>query len=190
MVRRHVGWVVGVVVLLLAGAAWLSSGIVFAQAAKGAAAAPTVLGPKQEAWQKEEPPGWKQWSDKQKDEWGKAVDHARNSIRAHEKAREEAALRGMEIAARKGVPVTDAQEMARMALDGGLDPADYDALAQSTANSAKQGLRGNDLAAAVQREIQRLNDARTRPTVLKKEEKATGKVEKAEAAQEQAKEKK
>jgi hypothetical protein len=166
-----------VVALVLVGAAWLSPGAAFAQEGK-------------EAWQKEEPPGWKQWSDRQKEEWRRGLDHARVAIREHAKVREEAALRGVEMAARKGVPLTEAEEMAVMALDGGLDPADYDALAQSTANSVKEGLKGRDLAHAVQQEIGRLKAARTKPTVLKKEEKAAGKVEKAEAAQERAREKK
>ena len=192
MERRRTGQMVYVVALVLVEAAWLSPGATLAQGAKGGEGA-KALGVKEEgkdAWQKEEPPGWKQWSDRQKEEWRRGLDHARVAIREHAKVREEAALRGVEMAARKGVPLTDAEEMARTALDAGLDPADYDALAQSASDYVKQGLKGKDLAQAVQQAIERLKGGRTIPTVPKKEEKAAAKVQKAEAAQDRVRGKK
>jgi len=192
MVRRHTGRMICVAALVLVGVAWLAPGAALAQAAKGGERAKAPGGKEEgkDAWQKEVPPGWKQWSDKQKEGWKNGLDHARKAIREHTKARGDAALRGMEMAARKGVPLTDAEEMARTALDAGLDPADYDALAQSASDYVKQGLKGKDLAQAVQQAIERLKGGRTIPTVPKKEEKAAAKVQKAEAAQDRVRGKK
>ena len=158
MARRRIGLAVGMAACFALVGWFALSGLArAAQPAEGASKAPA---PKVESWQKEDPPGWEQWNDKRREQWSTSMEHARDAIREHVKVHEQAALRGAEMAARKGVPVSDSEAMARAALDAGLDTSDYDDLAKSAGDSYRQGLKGKALTGAVQTEIDRLKAVR------------------------------
>ena len=169
MVRRRIGLVVGMALLIGVAGWFVVNGLAqAAQPTDTVAKAPVV---KEEAWQKEDPPGWDKWTDKHKDDWKASLERAKDALREDVKAREQAMLRGAEMAARKGVAVAAAESMAKMALDNGLAPADYDDLAVAAAASVKEGTKGRELTAAIQHEIERLKASHVKPAAARTEEK-------------------
>lgn len=170
MVRRRIGLIVGMALLLGVAGWFVINGLAqAAQQTEGASKAPAA---KEEAWQKEDPPGWEKWTDRRKEEWKTSLEHAKDALREDVRVREQAMLRGAEMAARKGVPVTAAESMAKMALDNGLAPADYDDLAQAAAASVKEGTKGRELTDAIQHEIERLKASHVRPAAARTGERA------------------
>jgi hypothetical protein len=129
---------------------------------------------KKEAWREELPPAWEGWGKAERKEWKKGLARARDSVRKHARARETAALRAVEVAARKGTPVAEAEKMAKVGLDEGLAPADFEPLGQTVSAWTKQGLKGQELADAIHQEVQRRREERRR---LHEEKKAQKKAE-------------
>jgi len=114
------------------------------------------------------PPGWDHWTERQRQEWTRRLEQARQRVRERARARERAALMAMEQAARRGAPITDAEQMAIAGLDEGLDPADFEPLGRAVSEWARSGLTGQKLAEAIHQEIQRRREARKRALELKK----------------------
>jgi len=106
-----------------------------------------------EAWESEFPPGWEQLSEGQRKEWTRGLKQAKSDVEKHGQARIKAATRALEMAARKGVPTSDAATMAKGGLDEGLAPEDFGPLGKSVTGKVRQGMRGRELAAAIHAEI-------------------------------------
>lgn len=162
---RWPGVAIGLALLLLAGLGHVRA------SAEEEPGSPKV---KKEAWREELPPGWEGWSKAERKEWKKGLARARNSVREHARARERAALRAMEVAARKGAPVAEAENMAKVGLDEGLPPADFEPLGRTVSEWTRQGLKGQELADAIHQEVQRRREERRR---LHEEKKAQKKAE-------------
>jgi len=182
MLKRDVGLLMGVLVFV-AVTGWLCAGAAFGKEGgeppAGPAPAALEKGAK-EAPPQEVPPGWEQWSEAQRKEWTRGLEQARNAVSEHARAREKAALRALEMAARRGAPVAEAEQMVKIGLDEGLAPADFEPLGQTVSVWAKQGITGQELAARVRQEVQRRRHIRTMMRGQGKGEAGRGKPEKVE----------
>ena len=172
MIRWRIGWLVVAVAVALGLASYAAP----EPAGKDRPAKPETLPSgrqegKKEAWQSELPPGWDQLNEEQKQHWTGGLKRAKKAVTEHARRRENAALRAMEMAARKGVPVSDAENMAKTGLDEGLPPQDFEPLGKSVSAWTKQGLRGKDLAAAIHQEVRRRQEERRRMREQKRETK-------------------
>jgi len=175
--RRKVGWIAAIALAL---ALWALPQAGTTLAEEGAASESEVTPPgstkgKKEAWQSETPPGWAGWRQERRAEWRRRLARSRNAVRRHARRREDAAVRALEMAARKGVPLADAEQMARTGIDEGLAPEDFGPLGRTVSAWARQGLHGEELAAAVHQEVRRRQEKRRRLREQKKQEKGKGK---------------
>lgn len=127
-----------------------------------------------DALQRQHPPGWATWSKAQQAQWSNSLDAAREKVRTRARMRERAALGAMETAARRGVSVSDAAQMATAGLDEGLDAEDFEPLGRAVSQWTHEGKRGNDLAAAVHEAIQRRKQHRRMVRAQEEKQKALG----------------
>jgi hypothetical protein len=101
----------------------------------------------------EHPPQWNRWTEQERNRWRHGMDAARESVRAHARRREQAAVRACEAAACAGAPFDDAVSAAKIGLDEGLDVEDFNPLGQAVAQWAHQGLNGQALAETVRSQV-------------------------------------
>ena len=125
------------------------------------------------------PPGWEKWTDEDRDGWQKRLGEAKKQLR--DKAKKaggvsnrdlSSALISMEMAAVRGVPIRNAYEAMERAIQRGLKAreletvtramaygvgkeVDFDQLGEFVANRLDEGLRGDQLATEIYREIAR-----------------------------------
>ena len=171
--RRKVGWIACGMVLALALWALSQAGTTLAEEGAALESDVTPTGRtrgEKEPWQSETPPGWAGWKQERREEWRRGLARSRDAVRRHARRREDAAVRALEMAARRGVPLADAEQMARTGIDEGLAPEDFEPLGRTVSAWAKEGLHGEELAAAVHQEIRRRQEERRRPREQKKEE--------------------
>ena len=117
---------------------------------------------KKEGWETELPPGWKKWDGAKRRQWEHGLNRAKSTVRKHAEARLNAALRTLEMAARKGVPLHHAEETAKAGLDRGLGPFDFEPLGKFVVERVKAGVKGQDLAKAIHQETNRRWEERKR----------------------------
>lgn len=108
---------------------------------------------KKEGWESELPPGWKNWDDAKRQQWKHGLDRAKNAVRRHTEARLNASLRALEMAARKGVPLQEAENMAKTGLERGLGPIDFDLLGKFVVERVRAGVKGKGLSKAIHEEL-------------------------------------
>jgi len=101
------------------------------------------------------PPGWEQWDSVKRQQWQRGLSRAKNAVRKYARARLDAALHALETAARQGVALDDAENMAMAGFDGGLEPLDFESLGEFVVEKVKGGLKGRELAEAIHEEISR-----------------------------------
>ena len=117
---------------------------------------------KKQGWKTELPPGWENWDNAKRQRWGHGLNRAKSAVRKHAEARLNAALRTLEMAARKGVPLHHAEETAKAGLDHGLGPFDFEPLGKFVVERVKAGVKGQDLARAIHQETNRRWEERKR----------------------------
>jgi hypothetical protein len=117
---------------------------------------------KKEHWKTELPPGWKNWDDAKRQQWEHGLNRAKNAVRKHTETRLNAALRALEMSARKGVPVHHAEEMAKAGLEQGVGPFDFEPLGKFVVERVKAGVKGEELASAIHEETNRRRQERER----------------------------
>ena len=117
---------------------------------------------KKEHWKTELPPGWKNWDDAKRQQWEDGLNRAKNTVRKHAETRLNAALRALEMSARKGVPVHHAEEMAKAGLEQGVGPFDFEPLGKFVVERVKAGVKGEELARAIHEETNRRRQERER----------------------------
>ena len=117
---------------------------------------------KKEGWESEVPPGWKNWDDAKRQQWKHGLDRAKNAVRKHAEARLNASLRALEMAARKGVPLQDAEKMAKTGLERGVGPFDFDPLGKFVVERVRAGVKGEELSKAIHEELNRRQQERER----------------------------
>ena len=117
---------------------------------------------KKEHWKTELPPGWKNWDDAKRQQWEDGLNRAKNTVRKHTETRLNAALRALEMSARKGVPVHHAEEMAKAGLEQGVGPFDFEPLGKFVVERVKAGVKGEELARAIHEETNRRRQERER----------------------------
>lgn len=115
---------------------------------------------KKQGWETELPPGWKTWDDAKRKQWEHGLDRARKAVRKHTEARLNASLRALEMAARKGVPLYDVENMAKAGLDNGLDPVDFDTLGKFVVGKVKAGVKGGELSNVIHQNLNRRRQQR------------------------------
>ena len=130
------------------------------------------------------PPGWAKWSDEKKTEWQHKLREAKEKVRrkakkakGFSKASPERALLSLEMAARAGVPIKHAGDLVEKAMEKGIrgrgietatramaygvgKEIDFDRLGKFVRKKLDQGLRGDDLAMAIHKEIERRHEER------------------------------
>lgn len=106
------------------------------------------------------PPGWKTWDAAKQRDWEHGLERAKNAIKRHGQEKVESALRPLDVMARKGVPLEDAQNAAITLLDRGAVLSDFEPLGKFVVAKNQQGLKGKDLIEAVTQEIKRLKAER------------------------------
>jgi hypothetical protein len=131
-----------------------------------------------EGWEGENPPGWENWDVAKRQTWKHGLEQAKDAVKKHEQKRLEAALRALEKAARKGLPLAQAGKMAKAGLDRGLGPFDFEPLGKFVVEKHRQGLKGVELAEAIHQEIKYRQAEREKARERMKEEKGLGKPEK------------
>ena len=124
---------------------------------------------KKQGWKTEFPPGWESWDNAKRKQWEHGLNRAKNAIRKRAEARLNAALRALEMAARKGVPLHHAEETAKAGLKQGLGPFDFEPLGKFVVERVKAGVKGEALAKAVHQEINRRRQERERLRLQMKE---------------------
>jgi len=117
---------------------------------------------KKQGWKTEFPPGWESWSNAKRQQWKHDLERAKNAVRKHAEARLNAALGALEMAARKGVPLQQAEETAKAGLDNGLGPFDFEPLGKFVVERVKAGVKGEALARAIHEQINRRRQERER----------------------------
>jgi hypothetical protein len=138
-----------------------------------------------EGWKNSFPPGWEKRSKKEQNSWKKNLKAAKNSIK--EKGKKagfsqeeiEQASTSLEITSRMGVPIEDAKDIVRSAMDKGLrGPAiekltrgvsygvgreiRFDRLGKFVNEKLDAGLRHEKLALEVYKEVQRRHEEKTK----------------------------
>ena len=157
-------------VLLPAGQAWSSNGSIDEDAGMGKGKKIGQLDTRPPGWQKgkkqgwrgEFPPGWKNWDGAKRQGWQQGLGRAKDAVRKHTEARLDAALRALEMAARKGLPLEHAEQMAKTGLERGLGPFDFEPLGKFVVERVRQGVKGEDLAETIHEEINRRRQERER----------------------------
>ncbi|MBA7676598.1 hypothetical protein ES703_84842 [subsurface metagenome] len=117
---------------------------------------------KKQGWKTELPPGWEKWDDAKRQQWGHGLNRAKDAVRKHAEARLNAALRALEMAARKGVPLHHAEETTKAGLDRGLGPFDFEPLGKFVVERVREGTKGRNLSRAIHEEINRRRQERER----------------------------
>jgi len=115
-----------------------------------------------ENWKTELPPEWKGWDNARRQQWEHGLNRAKNAVRKRTEARLNAALRTLEMAARKGVPLGHAEQAANAGLDNGLGPFDFEPFGKFVTERVKAGVKGEVLAEAIHKEVQRRRQERER----------------------------
>ncbi len=115
---------------------------------------------KKVGWTTEFPPGWKNWDAGKRQRWEHGLGRAKNAVRKHTEARLDAALRALEIAARKGTPLDHAEKMAKAGLEHGLGPFDFEPLGKFVIERVKDGVKGEELSMAIHEEVSRRRQER------------------------------
>lgn len=115
-----------------------------------------------ESWKTELPPGWKKWDNTKRQQWQQGLKQAKNAVRNRTEARLNAALRALETAARKGVPLDHAEQTANAGLDNGLGPFDFEPFGKFVTERVKAGLKGESLAEEIHKEVSRRQMERQR----------------------------
>lgn len=115
-----------------------------------------------ENWKTKFPPGWKSWDNARKQQWKHGLNRAKNAVRKRTEARLNAALRALEMAARKGVPLHNAEQTANAGLENGLGPFDFEPFGKFVTERVKAGVKGEELAEAIHKEIRRRQQERER----------------------------
>jgi len=136
---------------------------------------------KKEGWENQFPPGWSNWDKPKRQEWQRGLARAKAAIRKREEARLAAALRALEMAARKGAPISTSEEMVKAGLEHGLGPFDFEPLGKFVVEKVRQGLRGEKLSKAVHEEVRRRQEQHHRRREQAKEKKSHGKPPDVEA---------
>ncbi|NVL91240.1 MAG: hypothetical protein HWN69_09685, partial [Desulfobacterales bacterium] len=122
-----------------------------------------------EDWKSEFPPGWENWDDAKRQQWKHGLERARVTVRRRTEARLNAALHALEMAARKGAPLHQAERMAKAGLDRGLGPFDFEPLGKLVVEKVKEGVKGEELARVIHEEIDQRRQQRQRLRELMKE---------------------
>ena len=117
---------------------------------------------KKEGWRTEFPPGWKNWDDAKRQRWELGLGRAKKAVRKHAEDRLNAALRALEVAARKGTPLDHAERMAKAGLERGLGPFDFEPLGKFVVERVKEGVKGEELSRTIHEEISRRRQERQR----------------------------
>ncbi len=130
-----------------------------------------------EGWEGENPPGWENWDVAKRQTWKHGLERAKDAVKKHEQKRLEASLRALEKAARKGLPLAQAEKVAKAGLDRGLGPFDFEPLGKFVVEKHRQGLKGEELAEAIHQEIKYRQAERAEARKRMKEEKGLGKPE-------------
>jgi len=131
------------------------------------------------------PPGWEKWTDEERDGWQKQLGEAKKQLRNEAKKTKSfsnrdlnSALISMEVAAVRGVPIRNASEAMERAMKKGLKAreletaakamaygvgkeVDFDQLGEFVANRLNEGLRGDQLATEIYKEIARRHEERS-----------------------------
>lgn len=147
-----------------------------------------------EGWKNAFPPGWEKRSKKEQNSWKKNLNAAKNSIKkkgkkvGFSKEEIEQASTSLEIASRVGVPIKNAKGIVQAAMDKGLrGPAieeltraasygvgrevKFDQLGKFVNEKLEQGLRDEELALEVYKEVQRRHEEKTKVRKAIQEEK-------------------
>ena len=130
-----------------------------------------------EGWEEENPPDWKNWDVAKRQTWKHGLEQAKDAVKKHEQKRLEASLRALEKAAREGLPLAHAEEMAKAGLECGLGPFDFEPLGKFVVEKHRQGLKGEELAETIHQEIKHRQAEREEARKRMKEEKGLGKPE-------------
>lgn len=141
-----------------------------------------------EGWENEHPPGWGKWDEAKKQSWKQGLKRAKDAVKKHEEKKLKAAQRALEKAARKGLPVEQAEKMVKSGLDQGLGADDFGPLGKFVTEKHQQGLKGEDLAEAIHQEVKHRQAERVKARERMKAEKGIGK-EKAKKGQGEDKDK-
>ncbi|NQT01561.1 MAG: hypothetical protein HQ580_06035 [Planctomycetes bacterium] len=115
-----------------------------------------------ENWKTELPPGWKKWDNTKRQQWEQGLNRARDAVRKRTETRLNAALRTLEMTARNGVPLDHAEQTANAGLDNGLDTFDFEPFGKFVTERVKAGVKGEGLAEAIHKEVQRRRQERER----------------------------
>lgn len=138
-----------------------------------------------EGWKNSFPPGWEKRSKKEQNSWKKNLNAAKNSIKGKGKkvgfSQEEAeqASTSLDISSRVGVPIEHAKDIVQSAMDKGMRgpkiekltraisygvgrEVKFDQLGKFVNEKLDAGLRDEELALEVYKEVQRRHDEKTK----------------------------
>ena len=115
-----------------------------------------------ESWKTELPPEWKKWDNTKRQQWEQGLNRAKNAVRKRTEARLNAALRTLEMTARKGVSLEHAEQTANAGLDNGLGPFDFEPFGKFVTERVKAGVKGEYLAKVIHEEVSRRKQERQR----------------------------
>ncbi len=150
-----------------------------------------------EGWKNAFPPGWERRSKKEQNSWKENLNAAKNSIKEKGKKASfpqeevEQTSTSLEIASRIGVPIEHAKDIVQSAMDKGLrGPAiekltravsygvgrevKFDQLGKFVNEKLEEGLRDEELALEVYKEVQRRHEEKTKVRKSIQEEKKQG----------------
>lgn len=130
---------------------------------------------KKEGWRTEFPPGWKNWNGAKRQQWEHGLGRAKKAVRKHAEDRLNAALRALEITARKGTPLDHAEKMAKAGLERGLGPFDFEPLGKFVAERVREGVKGEELSKIIHEEVNRRRQERERTREKLKKKRESGK---------------
>ena len=133
------------------------------------------------------PPGWSNWKDQKRTRWEKDLKHATSALRRKaagvqglEEDVLESAMLSLDRAARAGVPVNDARDIILKAVEEDLDGEDIERASRAAAYGVGRdtdfhalgayvnemldgGVRGNELAIEIYREVVRCQELKNGP---------------------------
>jgi hypothetical protein len=147
-----------------------------------------------EGWKNSFPPGWEKLNKKEQNSWKKNLDEAKNSIKGKGKKvgflqeEIEQTSNSLEIASRVGVPIEDAKDIVQAAMDKGLRgpgiekltravsygvgrEVKFDQLGKFVNEKLNTGLKDEELALEVYKEVQRRHEEKTKVRETIQEEK-------------------
>jgi len=168
-------WVVVAAALLALGLSVLPA----AANEQKAETAPALEAPK--AKERPRPAAWDRWGETKRQQWTRRMERAREAVRKHEQARLNAAVSAMEQTAAEGVPVEEAEQMAKTGLDEGLQPEEFGNLGKFVKSRVQQGLRGQQLADAIHQQIKLRHQQRWEERERKRQQRELRKKERSES---------